>query len=101
MAAKVAATRTLDPTTEDTSASLFNTIRQVGIIETLRGVATAMRPDMLAEDDLYTRLLATVTAAADDDMIGNGIDGHIDAEVYLQRNDEQYKHPVQANESRF
>lgn len=33
------------------------------------------------EDNLYTRLVATVYVAADD-MVGNGISGHLDEEVY-------------------
>jgi hypothetical protein len=56
-----------------------------------------MWPEMLAKDDLYKRLLATVTVAADN-MIGDQIDGHIDEQVYLPSEEQQTVQALSSSE---
>ena len=47
----------------------------------VRSIEQVTRQVYGQEDDLADRLIATVNVAADD-MVGNGLTGHVDADVY-------------------
>ena len=61
--------------------------------------ATCSVPEGTEDDDLYKRLIATVNVAADD-MVGDGLSGHVDDDVYPMGPDSRKLFAMSSSEKR-